>query len=157
MNKQCKRCKLDKPLNDYGIRIWGANGIGYKTECKDCVNEKLRLKHDKEHNRSELLKHRFGITMDEYNQMFTNQGGSCAICQTPQTAFTKALAVDHRHSDGTIRGLLCDNCNRALGQFKDSIELLKIAIDYLTKDFTNSKVIPLHVKSKRYRREEQCP
>jgi hypothetical protein len=80
--------------------------------------------------RNQYLRNMFGISIEEYDNMFSKQNGVCAICLKPQNH--KKLAVDHNHISGTIRGLLCDACNRGLGQFKDNSETLKRASEYLT-------------------------
>lgn len=81
------------------------------------------------------LKESFGISIEEYNQMLFKHDNKCAICSKPEIAKfkgkIKALAVDHCHETGKIRGLLCSGCNTALGKFKDSIELLIKAANYL--------------------------
>lgn len=69
--------------------------------------------------------------------MFTEQGGVCAICNQPETHTSsrsrrvKMLAIDHDHKTGHIRGLLCNNCNRAIGLLGDDIETLLNAVEYL--------------------------
>jgi hypothetical protein len=80
------------------------------------------------------LKKNFGITIDAYNDMFTKQGGKCAICGKHQSECTRALAVDHDHITGKIRGLLCSTCNIGLGNFKDDTSLLKNTITYLERN-----------------------
>lgn len=77
------------------------------------------------------LKHLYGISQDQYDQMLFNQNYSCKICSAPSSSFKKRLHVDHCHVTNKVRGLLCSNCNRALGLFKDSINILNSAIDYL--------------------------
>ena len=86
--------------------------------------------------RQSQLKTNYGISMQDYNEMFEKQKGRCAICNTHCTELKRALAVDHCHITGKVRGLLCDNCNHALGKFKDDVEIIKSAIEYLK--FTNS-------------------
>ena len=80
-------------------------------------------------------KNKYGITLDEYNLMLSDQGKGCKICGSKETVTEKGivrrLAVDHCHETGKVRGLLCGNCNKSLGGFKDSKELLLKAIDYL--------------------------
>ena len=87
------------------------------------------------YNKDRDLKYNFGISIYAYEDMFEKQGGVCAICQLPETSrhnnVIKMLAVDHDHSTGEIRGLLCSNCNTALGLFGDNKETLKAAIKYL--------------------------
>jgi hypothetical protein len=76
----------------------------------------------------------YKLTPEEYRAMYDAQNGVCFICQqTTQGRGQKnnRLAVDHNHSTGKIRGLLCSHCNTALGLFRDSPELLKSAINYL--------------------------
>jgi len=75
----------------------------------------------------------YGITLDDYNKMFAEQEGKCSICGTHVCSTGRALAVDHDHETGKVRGLLCANCNTALGKFNDDVELLKKAIDYLRR------------------------
>lgn len=91
----------------------------------------------KEVRRNQLLKKNFGITLEEYNKMFAEQNGVCAICHKHVESDIRALAVDHCHTTGVIRGLLCRFCNQAIGHFKDSEELLQNAIIYLNKWHSN--------------------
>jgi hypothetical protein len=79
------------------------------------------------------LKHIYGLTINEYNQMFVDQNGTCAICKKNQIN-GKNLSVDHDHQTSKVRGLLCNNCNSGLGFFKDNIENLTEAINYLNNN-----------------------
>ena len=83
------------------------------------------------------LRSEYGLTEAEYGAMLLEQGGVCAICQRPERSALHGggarLAVDHYHATGSVRGLLCGSCNRALGAFEDSAALLEKAIDYLRK------------------------
>jgi hypothetical protein len=82
------------------------------------------------------------LTVDEalakYDEMLVAQDNSCYICkESCSTGFR--LAVDHDHNSGQIRGLLCKNCNTALGLFRHDIELLKRAISYLENHSLNEE------------------
>lgn len=83
------------------------------------------------------LQRKFGIGLAEYQVMFDAQGGVCAICSKPETAFRKRklvpLAVDHNHSTGKIRGLLCSACNIAIGALQECPKIISNAADYLEK------------------------
>lgn len=82
------------------------------------------------------LRYKFGIEIDQYQELHQQQSGRCAICgyAEPQDASTTAkLYVDHSHATGRIRGLLCMNCNIALGHFRESLTILKNAVNYLEK------------------------
>jgi hypothetical protein len=78
---------------------------------------------------------KFGLTVEEYDQMMERQGKVCAICNRPphvvMNGSVKRLAVDHDHATGRVRGLLCDHCNRGMGLLRDSVETLKKAVEYL--------------------------
>jgi len=77
---------------------------------------------------------KYGLTLEEYNKMFEEQGGCCKICKTHQSDLTRSLSIDHCHSSERVRSLLCGNCNVGLGNFKDNIDLLKEAIKYLEEN-----------------------
>lgn len=81
---------------------------------------------------------RYGIkiTHEEYMKKFDNQNGSCAICKIKQEDLKMALAVDHNHETGQIRGLLCSSCNLAIGNLKDSHENAFSAFKYLINNET---------------------
>jgi hypothetical protein len=83
------------------------------------------------------MKKSFGIDMAEYQRMFVEQKGVCAICGKPETMIghgkVKWLAVDHDHTTGKVRGLLCAHCNQAIGKFEENIEVMESAIRYLKK------------------------
>jgi hypothetical protein len=74
---------------------------------------------------------KYGLTSVEYTAMFNSQGGKCWICQ--QRSFRKALAVDHCHQTGRVRGLLCSRCNYGLGVFFDAPGRLRRAAEYLER------------------------
>ena len=76
----------------------------------------------------------YGITLDEYNELLIKQNYSCKICGKHESEFDRKLSVDHNHTTGKIRGLLCGNCNTGLGLFKDNKELLLKSVDYLKED-----------------------
>ena len=80
----------------------------------------------------------FGLTQEAYLSLLDSQGGVCKICREPETLTRKgvvvALAVDHCHSTGRVRGLLCSFCNRGLGHYKDDPARLRAAADYLERE-----------------------
>lgn len=82
--------------------------------------------------RESKYKNNYGISIDQFNDMHSAQGGVCAICGKESTD-GKSLHVDHCHDTGSVRGLLCNRCNPALGALGDSVEMLSKAIRYLEK------------------------
>lgn len=83
-----------------------------------------------EKHASNVMKHRYGITHAERDAIMVAHNNACAICK----ASDKPLRVDHCHNTGTVRGVLCHNCNVALGHFKDNPEVIRKAIAYLNKE-----------------------
>lgn len=90
----------------------------------------------KENNPEKVLnkryKERYGITFEQYKQMLKNQNHKCAICGIDEVdSRNNKLCVDHCHTTGKVRMLLCHNCNCGLGHFQDNPELLIKASEYL--------------------------
>ncbi len=106
--------------------------------------EKYREKERKYYldNRERILansvKRQFGLSPEQHRALLEKQKGVCAICRKPERAKlhgrVRALAVDHCHKGKHVRGLLCSNCNTAIGRFKHSIQTLKNALKYLEKE-----------------------
>lgn len=82
-------------------------------------------------DRKNSLKRFWNMTVEQFEALKAKQGGTCALCPKTESNPHKNLCIDHDHTTGKIRGLLCDNHNRALGLFKDSIEDMEKAILYL--------------------------
>lgn len=136
--KQCQMCKITKPVAEFYKSK--QSKTGYCSYCRDCKLEANKRSDSKRltENREKFLDQRknwhlkrvFGITLDEYRGMLKKQNEVCAICLKKDTG--KMLAVDHCHKTKVIRGLLCQKCNRAIGQLDDDIQRLNRAIGYLT-------------------------
>lgn len=133
--KICPKCKTEKPISDYYKDR--SNLDGHSHSCKECLlayRQKLREGNpdrEKEKNfRNDLWKN-YRIRISEYEALLFKQSGCCAICKRHHSVLTRKLSVDHCHKTGTIRGLLCDNCNPMIGYAKDNIENLKNGIIYL--------------------------
>lgn len=104
--------------------------------CKKCTQKRCtqwnKMNKDKRKviSRRNTLK-KYGITVEEYGRIFTEQDGKCAVCLAlPETCTQKVLCVDHDHKNGWHRGLLCDRCNRALGLLKDSPTIIEALLRY---------------------------
>ena len=87
----------------------------------------------KETDRKWCFMNKYGITIEQYNEIYNKQEGKCAVCGQHQDSLKQKLAVDHDHKTGKVRGLLCNKCNRNLGSFNDDIIILARAIEYLKK------------------------
>jgi len=114
--------------------------IGTNKWCKECNKDnnlkykKKDIKRFKEITFKAKIKREYGITYEERQKILESQNNSCAICSKKEMTNTKKLAIDHSHVTSKVRGLLCHQCNLGIGNFSDSIEILKSAIQYLEKN-----------------------
>lgn len=127
---ECTRYKNNEQRRDAGDKY-------AKSEKGRDQQKRARAKYNTR-RRDVVLQNMYGISLEEYNNLYLLQGECCAICKKHQKNFTKNLFVDHCHVTGQVRGLLCHKCNSGLGLFEDSLTYLETAIKYLTlKDNTN--------------------
>ncbi len=89
-----------------------------------------RANHDPHKARAKKLAN-YGMTVEAYEALHDRQGGLCRICGKPETLPMQRLSVDHDHTTGAVRGLLCSRHNKALGLFGDDPDLLRAALAYL--------------------------
>jgi hypothetical protein len=132
-SKKCVKCNNDLSLKNFYFKLNQKTGTTYyHSKCIKCYNI-----YDYNIDKNLKLKKAYGITLDQYNDMLSKQDGKCMICQSDNNGFynnkPKAFAVDHCHTTGKIRGLLCGDCNAGIGLLKDNIDLLNNAIKYLNK------------------------
>jgi hypothetical protein len=136
--KMCNECKITKPINEFRIK----NRVGIIPYmyiiCKDCDNKRNRI-----YKINNLYRKRYNTSREEVQNKLEEQRGGCEICTSAIDlgerdesfrSITKSTAViDHCHKTGKNRGLLCNNCNGAIGFFKDSPEICINAANYLKK------------------------
>lgn len=133
MIKACSECRQffnashfhPEPRNKDGL-----NGI-----CRKCRNKKATTwqRLNPRTKRNTHLKSKFGITVDQFDELLAKQNHCCAICMSPDSKGRGTFHVDHCHQTGQIRGLLCHDCNTGIGKLGDSPEALKKAVDYLER------------------------
>lgn len=159
MKKRCKKCGELKPLTGF-YRDTAARD-GHRPECKVCTSARRKAWYAQNREReiarvvawrranperyaerqrkyredgrrdyrAEHLRKTFGLTQADYDALLAAQGGGCAICRRKPEKIS--LHVDHDHQTGEVRSLLCFRCNGGAGQFKEDVDLLARAIDYL--------------------------
>ena len=88
--------------------------------------------------RESFLKRHYNITIEEYDSMYIEQGGRCAICGIHQSKINRRLEIDHCHETRIVRGLLCHKCNVGLGHFDDNIDILENVLAYLRRAYDGS-------------------
>lgn len=103
------------------------------SENKEVYHQRLKewAKANPDARKSALLKNVYGISLNDYKQLFEQQKGLCKGCGASHSELKRGLMVDHDHQTKKVRGLLCDACNRALGAVKDNVDTLKNLLDYL--------------------------
>ena len=137
--KRCSMCGEEKPLTSFRNR-GGSQTHLLKSRCNTCLfkehrrwteNNPERVREYRAKDSWTLAKRcaRRGITPEELVDRYERQEECCAICKTEIELIDSA--IDHNHETGEFRGVLCKQCNRALGMFRDSPEILQSAIDYL--------------------------
>lgn len=152
----CTRCGVYKEWVNFNKATKGTKG--FRSSCQICDREvSANWKTESnyyENNREHILEHKrnthsqirkknydliakYGITLEEFDSLLLEQRHMCKICKchilrlTDSDTRYRAAVVDHCHKTGTVRGLLCHTCNRALGLFNDDYELLRRASEYI--------------------------
>lgn len=138
----CRECGESRPVADM-FQLHKRTPTGWCRACRAAyrrkwyaANRESAVRYSttwKRANRGRWLdanrKAKYGIEYGTYDRMLAEQGGGCALCGKPPGE--KALHVDHCHTTGKVRGLLCDNCNRGIGHLKEDPRILRAAITYL--------------------------
>jgi len=174
--KTCARCKVLKeivgfsknPQQKDGYHVYCKECVSkyhkkYYTEHREELIERERQrratdpeKHKQYHRdyrinfperirNSRLLK-AYGITVEEWEKLFELQERKCAICKTTDPGI-KGWDTDHKHGTKIVRGILCTSCNNGLGRFKDNIEYLQTAVEYLLRNKQNEVVVASNEES----------
>ena len=123
-----------KPLEEFHRHNGRGSTYGRKNHCKECINAKNKIQ--RALNRDRVLEVRelsrvkrlYGLTPEKYAEVRLIE--HCQICGSTESRNGK-LAIDHDHSTGEFRGMLCHKCNMAIGLLNDDVEVLSKAIDYL--------------------------
>jgi len=127
-----RRINKDKPIgpSNFEWRKKEFSGLHKNRAAYQRAYRKLRPANV----RNTELKKLYGITLAEYNAMLESQGGGCAICGGQQThSRFKNLSVDHCHDTGKVRGLLCNNCNLAIGKIGHDVDKARKMVQYLER------------------------
>ncbi|MFE0106810.1 endonuclease VII domain-containing protein [Streptomyces sp. NPDC059009] len=114
-HKHCLSCDDVKPWSEWHRNATASDGLS--TRCKSCRAAE---------GRAHYLKRQYGMTEAERDEMIAAQNGLCAICLK-----APAVHVDHCHSTGRVRGVLCFNCNSAIGKLGDDPDVIRRAIAYV--------------------------
>lgn len=152
--KMCFRCKEVLPSSEFTQDPRVVSGL--KSYCKKCCREDAaeRLAKDRdrinarirayrkrtytpERTRKRHILHKYKLSYDAYLALLASQGGQCAICRAEEAGGRGNWHVDHDHTTGAVRGLLCAKCNVGIAQFGDSPDLMLLAVAYLRERSTS--------------------
>ncbi len=136
--KTCTYCKRELDFSKFSKKA--SSSDGYRTKCKDCHNEYCRRvwypknkdkqkdssKKYKRKNKLKLLSNKYSVDKKILEEAF--KIGTCIICNS-----TESFVIDHDHKTGKFRGVICTQCNKGLGFFRDNIDFLQKAIIYLNR------------------------
>lgn len=147
MNLNCSNCKELLPVESFSKKPSSKRGYQYK--CKNCHNAYVRdtwyinnrkKQQDsnykwKKENKSKVFASKYNCSVELIEELWSR--GKCDICGS-----NDKLGIDHCHNSGMVRGILCAGCNHALGKFKDNVDAMKIAIEYLERADLQVKNFP---------------
>ena len=131
ITRECVKCEIERPIEEFD-----RTKTSRRQTCKYCRQANYRAwyktrKDTSEHKKdahARQIKAQYGISIEQYNEMLNRQNGVCKICKKENG---RRLCVDHCHTTGRVRGLLCDNCNKAMGLCNDDPKLLRLCAEYL--------------------------
>lgn len=144
----CIDCGIEKSITEFWKKGTPRTDgtYAYRADCRECGTYKRLHNYHHEGGKEKQKKRSFknnlkkyGITPENYQELFKQQEGKCAICSSSEVSVARRsynLFVDHDHKTGKVRGLLCHHCNTGLGHYKDNTETLQKAIEYLNANRT---------------------
>ena len=136
--RTCQACHEYKTWDNYSSKTTRGK-VGKQPKCKVCAAKETRewYSNNKDTAKNTALLKTYGITLAEYKARLVEQNYTCPICYKvfSDGAFgPDSPVVDHCHTNGHVRGIICNECNRGLGYFRDNIMALNNAAKYLARD-----------------------
>lgn len=129
--KICTKCNKEQSLTEYHKNKQGKDGR--QPRCRTCLHTAQR-EYRKSNGYGASIKYRYGITLDDYNRMLMEQQNKCVLCSIEFESIPGRLSkpvIDHNHSTGKVRALICHPCNVSLGLVKENPETLLKMVEYL--------------------------
>jgi len=142
--KRCPKCGMKKRVSGFHKNRNRKDGLGcWCKKCKAIKDKKWRklnkglqkersAKYYREKGCKAVARRLYGETVD-FDKMYEEQKGRCAVCNKHQSELAKRLHIDHNHETGQVRSLLCHSCNVGLGHFRHRKDLMQDAINYLVR------------------------
>jgi hypothetical protein len=141
VTKTCSKCNAEKPLEDFYKFFDKWSDKHYPSaRCKPCHQQYKRESSTTPRNRkAEKLQLRYGLTYEQWEKMREAENYSCMICGITEAEIDKKLDVDHCHSSGKVRGILCNPCNNMLGNARDNPDILAAGAAYMRENANGYK------------------
>ncbi len=132
--KRCSKCRLIKPIYAFGKKNYNKDGLNHY--CLNCERERGKLKYAKpeikEQKKYYQIKRLYGLTKEDYLNKLDAQNNQCVICNTILLN-DKNTHIDHNHTTGKIRDILCSNCNHILGIIENNSHYIQNLLRYIDK------------------------
>lgn len=124
-----------EPLADDDSRHGTMGGyFNYRCRCDECRKAATDYSRESGNGRKGALKANYGLTPEQWDEMFESQGGVCASCgEAPKPDAKRRFHVDHNHTTGAVRGILCHSCNVGLGHLKEDRQRILALVAYLDR------------------------
>lgn len=139
--KRCWQCKQTLPFEAFGRNRDERDG--HAARCKACLkaDRKARPEVYRKYKRNTHLRVQYNIGIDDFERLMVAAGGRCQICGASgsKSIRKKHLCIDHDHTTGRIRGILCDTCNRGIGLLGDNPDRIRAAASYLEINDANQQ------------------
>jgi hypothetical protein len=135
-HQKCSTCNEMKIHAEFYRDSSMKHGLSsYCKQCQKVYDKKYQLtdKYKVKVRKTKWRKQGIEVTYTQYEQMIAASNGACEICGKTENQFGKGMCVDHDHDTGTIRGILCTDCNMGVGNLKDDLDLLYKAVAYLER------------------------
>ena len=139
--RRCFKCHIVKPLDEFYKNRWSTQGRAHmcktceKTYGHDMCNDpkfRIRKRRYFEANKVKFTAHKYGMSLEEYQNRYIEQGGTCAVCG--EALAFEDVCVDHNHTTGRVRGFVHRKCNMYLGFVESETEVFCKVLEYLEAD-----------------------
>jgi Recombination endonuclease VII len=142
MSRICTKCRQEKPDFCFQLRVLPTGTRTRRPECTTCKRQRERDKYTSWSDATREISRvrRYGLTPLAFAEMLQAQEYKCGCCRDPLPNITKHVHIDHDHKTGRVRGVVCRDCNMALGYGRDDPTRLRMAAEYLERHTMTTEI-----------------